>query len=190
MYEQVLQNLRTLVQYRPEDAEVLKRVYPVTSAWADEFVQIFYDVLFGYEPTARIFQPNERPAREQTLREWYLRLVKGDVDESFWRGQWRVGLVHIYRRVTNDFMIAMMSCLQQEFLRKCMDTWPSAEAAEVFLAFKRTTDVVSGLIAEGYMRGYQQAMKELLGFRIGLLERLIDMESKSLVERLEHLTVK
>ncbi len=189
MYEQTLRNLQTLVGYRDEDSQILQRAYPVTSTWADEFVRLFYDTLFAYEPTARIFRPGERAEREITLKEWYLRVVRGEIDEDFWRWQWRVGLVHIYRKVTNDFMLGMMSLIQQAFLQKCMEAWPPEEALEVFLAFKRVTDVVSGLIAEGYMRGYQQAMKEFLGFRTELLERLLAMESRSLVQRLEKLTM-
>ena len=189
MYELVLQNLQTLIGYRDADGEILRRAYPVTSTWADEFVRIFYDTLFAYPPTARVFREGERAEREQTLREWYLRVVRGDIDEEFWRWQWRVGLIHIYRKVTNDFMLGMMSLVQQAFLQKCMAAFPSQEAVEVFLAFKRVTDVISGLIAEGYMRGYQMAMKDLLGFRTELLERMLAMESQSLVERLERLTM-
>ncbi len=189
MYEQTLRNLQTLVGYRDEDPQILQRAYPVTSTWADEFVRLFYDTLFAHEPTARIFRPGERAEREITLKEWYLRVVRGEIDEDFWRWQWRVGLIHIYRKVTNDFMLGMMSLVQQAFLQKCMEAWPPEEALEVFLAFKRVTDVVSGLIAEGYMRGYQQAMKEFLGFRTELLERLLAMESRSLVQRLENLTM-
>ncbi|NPA31225.1 MAG: globin [Chloroflexi bacterium] len=190
MFSKVLESLIELTGYTPQDAQTLSETYPITSQWADEFAKAFYDVLFAYPPTAAVFRPGERPAREQTLKDWYLRVARGDIDEKFWLWQWRVGLIHIPRRVPNDYMLGMMSRVQQLFLQKCMAAWEPEQATRVFLAFKRVTDVVAGLIAEGYMRGHQLAMKELLGFRQELLDRLMEMEVDTLVERLMNLSVK
>lgn len=188
MFAEVLQTMVELTGYTAEDARVLAETYDTTSAWADEVAKVFYDTLFAYPPTAAVFRPNERPAREETLKQWYRVVVGGRIDDAFWLWQWKVGLIHIPRRVTNDFMLGMMSRVQQVFLTKCLQTWPQDKAVRVFLAFKRVTDVVSGLIAEGYMRGHQLAMKELLGFRQELLDRMMDMEVETLVDRLLRLS--
>ena len=188
MFAEVLQTMVELTGYTAEDARVLAETYDTTSAWADEVAKVFYDTLFAYPPTAAVFRPNERPAREETLKQWYRVVVGGRIDDAFWLWQWKVGLIHIPRRVTNDFMLGMMSRVQQVFLTKCLQTWPQDKAVRVFLAFKRVTDVVSGLIAEGYMRGHQLAVKELLGFRQELLDRMMDMEVETLVDRLLRLS--
>lgn len=44
--------------------------------WVDQVVQGFYDTLFAHPPTRAIFREGERPAREKTLRDWYLRTVE------------------------------------------------------------------------------------------------------------------
>ncbi len=189
MFSDVLETMLKLTGYTPQDAQTLAETYEVTSQWAEELTQAFYDLLFSYPPTAAVFKPGERPAREETLKNWYRRVVSGQIDQEFWLWQWRVGLIHIPRRVPNDFMLGMMSRVQQLFLQKCLEAWPAPRAVEVFLAFKRVTDVVAGLIAEGYMRGHQLAMKELLGFRQELLDRMMDMEVETLVDRLMNLSV-
>ena len=189
MFEQVLRALKRLVGWSEADASRLAQHADLTSTWAETIVQDFYDTLFDYEPTAKIFHPDERPAREKTLTNWYLHVVHGQVDDDFWRQQWRVGLVHIPRRVTNDFMLAMMSRIQQRFLEKAYAHLPPEEARSLFLAFKRTTDVIAGLIAEGYRQGYIAAMQDLLGFQPELLERMLHLHTKDLIERLARLTL-
>ncbi len=190
MFSEVLKTLIELTGYAQEDAQILAQTKTVTAQWAEDFAKAFYDTLFGYPPTAAVFKPGERPAREKTLKDWYLRVVSGEIDDGFWLWQWKVGLIHIPRRVPNDYMLGMMSRVQQLFLQKCLEAFPQEQAVRVFLAFKRVTDVVAGLIAEGYMRGHQLAMKELLGFRQELLDRMMDMEVDTLVERLMNLSVK
>ncbi len=190
MFSDVLETMIELTGYTPRDAQTLAETYEVTSQWDEELAKAFYDTLFAYPPTAAVFKPGERPAREETLKNWYRRVVSGQIDREFWLWQWRVGLIHIPRRVPNDFMLGMMSRVQQLFLQKCLEAWPAPRAVEVFLAFKRVTDVVVGLIAEGYMRGHQLAMKELLGFRQELLDRMMDMEVETLVDRLMKLSVR
>ena len=190
MFSEVLETMIQLTGYTEQDARILAETYETTAPWAPHLAKVFYDTLFAYPPTAAVFRPGERPAREKTLQDWYRRVVRGEIDDAFWLWQWRVGLIHIPRRVTNDFMLGMMSRVQQAFLQLCLEHFPHQRAIEVFLAFKRVTDVVAGLIAEGYMRGHQLAMRELLGFRQELLDRMMDMEVETLVERLMRLSVK
>ena len=190
MFDQTLRSLKRLVGWQEADAHQLAQYADLTSAWAETIVQDFYDTLFGYEPTARIFRPDERPAREKTLRSWYLHVLRGQVNDDFWRQQWRVGLVHIPRGVTNDFMLGMMSRIQQRFLEKVYAHLPPEEAQPLFLAFKRTTDVIAGLIAEGYRQGYIAAMQDLLGFQPQLMERMLHLHTRDLIERLTRLTLR
>ncbi len=174
--EQILQDLITLTGLSEQDSQILRESAPQTEKWADEIVKAFYDTLFAYEPTARVFKEGERPEREITLRNWYLTVVRGDLSPEFWRWQWIVGLVHIPRGISNPFMFGMMSRVQQIFLHKCLQEFDPPQAEKVYSAFKRVTDVVAGLIAEGYFQNYIIAMERVAGFRKSLIERMLDME--------------
>lgn len=174
--EELLNYLTTLTQFSEKDLAVLQQHSSLTSQWADEAVKLFYDTLFGYEPTAKVFRENERPAREKTLRDWYLQVVSGQLPADWWRRQWLIGLVHIPRKIINPFMFGAMSLLQQFFLEKCLQTMPPEEAKTVFLAFKRVTDITAGLISEGYFDNYIDAMESSAGFRRSLIERMMEVE--------------
>lgn len=171
--EQVLQDLIQLTGYTPEDAQTLKAVADKTAVWTDEITQAFYDTLYGHGRTAAVFKAGERPSREDTLRNWYHYVAQGKIDEKFWQWQWYVGLVHIPRGITNPFMLGMMSRVQQMFLAKCRQTFAAEQADEVYGAFKRVTDVIAGLIAEGYFRSYLEAVQRTSGQSQVLVDRMV-----------------
>ena len=175
--EKILKDLVTLTGLGKKDFQTLQDASPTTQLWVEEFVTIFYDSLYGYESTSHVFQSDERTAREKTLRDWYLEVVGGQLEHhGFWQHQWFVGLVHIPRKVTNTFMLSMMSKVQQHFLQKCVEAFESGEAIAVYTSFKRVTDVIAGLIAEGYFSNYILAMEQVAGLRPALVERMMSIE--------------
>lgn len=180
--EQILKDLQALTGYSEKDSALLAETVAVTGAWADEWVKSFYDTLYAYPPTQAVLGNEQRAEREKTLREWYLSVMSGQAGEAFWRLQWTVGMVHILRRVDNCFMLSMISTAQQWFLGRCLTEWGPEKGQQVFGAFKRTTDVIGGLIAEGYFRNYVLAMERVTGFKIGLISRMMDMEVRKMLE--------
>jgi hypothetical protein len=180
--EQVLQDLIALTGLTEEDYRTLQAYSAQTQKWTDELTQAFYDTLYGYIPTSHIFREGERPDREATLIKWYQEVTSGNIDMNFWRRQWIIGLVHIPRRVTDPFMIGMMSRVQQIFLTKCLEEFDLAEAKKIFGAFKRVTDTVTGLIAEGYFLSYVEATERMTGQSRALTERLVSLEISKMTE--------
>lgn len=174
MEQQVLQDLIYLTGYTDEDAATLKAVWDTTQAWKEEMTQLFYDTLYSYTATKAVFREGERPSREDTLRNWYDHVANGQIDEKFWQWQWFVGLVHIPRGITNPFMLGIMSRVQQAFLVKCLAAFDQQQAVAVYHAFKRVTDVIAGLIAEGYFQSYIGAVENATGQSKALIARQVD----------------
>jgi hypothetical protein len=182
--EQVLTDLQALTGLTEADYQVLKDAAPQTQQWVDELNAHFYDTLYGYAPTSHVFQPGERPARETTLTDWYLEVTSGNIDMDFWRRQWIIGLVHIPRRVTDPFMIGMMSRVQQMFLQKCLENFEYEKAKLVYGAFKRVCDTITGLIAEGYFLSYVEATERMTGQSRALTDRLVGLEISRMIEEM------
>lgn len=152
--KQTLESLIYFTEFSNEDRRVLQEAAKQTQLWADQFVQMFYDTLFACPFTRGIFQDGERPKREQTLRDWYLRITGGELDDQFWEDQWRVGNQHVNRQVLNSYMFGMMHRTQDFFLAKCLADLGPEKGLQVFRSFKRATDIASGLTAEGYHSMY------------------------------------
>jgi hypothetical protein len=175
--EQIVKDLIALTNFSDQDVQLLQQHAPKLQSWGGELVNEFYNTLYGYESTGKVFRDGEREAREKTLRDWYLHITNIDhVDAQFWQQQWIVGLVHITRGVTNPFMFGMTSRVQQFILRKCAEEFEPAQALQIYSAFKRLTDVIAGLIAESYFSSYVEAMEKVGGFKLTLIKRMIDLE--------------
>ena len=150
-----IQSIIDLTQTSDQDRVVLKDAAHQTEQWADEFVKMFYDILFDYPHTKELFRAGERPEREKTLRDWYLQVVRGEFDEEFWLVQWQVGQRHVGREILNSYVFGMMNRTQQFFLDKCLATFEKEEGLKIFSAFKRVTDVAAGIIANGYLMSWR-----------------------------------
>jgi hypothetical protein len=180
-FQEAFRDLQVLTGFTPEDDKVLAAYHDTLQQWIKEIVTMFYDTLFAYENTVKVFQEGERPAREQTLYQWLEEVFSGKTDDAFWKHQWLVGLVHVYRKIPNSQMLGMMSRVQQLFLQKCLQTFSSDEALKVFGAFKRVTDTAAALIAEGYFYATLLSM-ERIGLPIRVSQRALELEAKRMLE--------
>jgi len=149
-----LESLVFLTGFSDEDRRLIQEAADHTSKWTDELVKMFYNTLFSYPLTKAVFHAGERFDRESTLRNWYLRLASGVLDDQFWGEQWRVGMPHIERKVPNSFMFGAMHRVQQFLLDKCLAEFGMEKGLALYQAFKRATDISTGLIAEGYHSTY------------------------------------
>jgi sigma-B regulation protein RsbU (phosphoserine phosphatase) len=158
-FKQTLTHLLTLTRLSEHDFVFLRDTAPTTQVWVDEFVESFHDTLLNYPPTAQLFSEDERPIQAALLRQWFLAVTRGDIDVDFWLRQWQLDMFYNLRRVKSPFTLGLMSHVQQWFLTKCLDAFEPAQALSVYGAFKRVTDVVTGLVIEAYHEGYGEMEK-------------------------------
>jgi hypothetical protein len=173
--EQALRDLITLTDFSKEDSQLLKENSEVTLKWGDALVKEFYDKLLAYHPTASVFKEGEMPEREKTLRDWYIGVITGKLTEEFWKQQWLAGLQHIRRGVGNQHVMGIMTFVQQFFLRKCLEEFETTRALAIADAFKRETDIISGIIVESYRFQYLKAVENTLGVEVELIDRMARM---------------
>jgi hypothetical protein len=180
--EQILKDLKEIVKINDEDAKVLKETAGVSRNWADVICQDFYETLYGYAPTAHVFKEGERPAREKTLVDWYERVISGNYDDKFWQWQWMVGLIHIMRGVHNHYVMGMMNRVQILFLKMSLSDLGPEQGVKAYNAFKRVTDVIAGLIVEGYRLQYLEAVNQASGMEKALIDRMVSLEVGRMVQ--------
>ncbi len=179
--QQILEDLVVLTGFTEQDSQILRESAPQTKLWVEDIIKEFYDTLFAHSRTASVFTDSERPHREETLRQWYLEVTSGQISPDFWERQWFVGLVHIKRKVNNQFVVGILSRVQDLFLTKCMLEYDKARGERVFEAFKRVTDVIAGLIVEGYRLQYLSAVERVSGIEPALIERMAISEADRMV---------
>ncbi len=164
-------------RFGPQDRYVLLRYTDYLLSLEDDFVRGFYDSLFAHPPTRAVFSDDERAMREESLRDWWRRTVRGPVDDDYFAWMAMVGLVHVVRGVANPMMLAMCE-YAAEFAKTAVDRadLPRDEADALLGAFRRFTTSVGAVITYGYDQAVADALYNIAGMRRGLLERLRDQE--------------
>jgi hypothetical protein len=174
-------------RFRPlEDGKVLTRHRAFLEGLVDELVQGFYDTLFGPPPPPprAVFREGERPLREKTLRDWYLRTVQGPFNGQYFAWQALVGLVHVRRQVTNAMMAAMWNWLVERVVERAHAALPPEEAKALEGAWRRLGFTVAALIGEEYLDAYLEALAEARGEDPQAFRALAQREAERLLREL------
>lgn len=170
MEQELTENIRVLVEYNSrlldfncDDLQRLRRARETLLACSDEVVAVFYDRLFAVEQTRKVFKEGERAIRERTMRDWYVKTICADIDDSYWLWQWLVGALHVKRGVENPMMISMMSVVQSVVLRKVVEALGEKEGVALYASFCKLTSLVVSLVIKSYEDSTFEAMKHATG---------------------------
>lgn len=167
----VLAQLPPEDRFLPEHGSALQANESLLLGWTEELVKVFYDSLFGHPETRAIFREGERPDREQTLRQWWERSVRGPFDDSYWAWQAYVGLIHVKRKVKNPMMLGHVALIERFICSKLQ----GPEHQAVREALSRLLATVASLIAQGYEDIYLKAIGEITGQEGKLLDRSVEI---------------
>jgi hypothetical protein len=153
-------------------------------SWADEIIDHFYDVLLRDEKAKSILEKHNINLEKlkEGNKNWYKRIVSGEVDEEFFKYSFYVGLLHIYYGVDNDLMIFMADVLRRKFLQLCLETFEEGEAFEVYTAFSKIVAAFVGFTVEGYVFMLKHAMLDILGMKPELVTRMMNMELETFIK--------
>ena len=174
---ETVEDAKNLIGFSEKDLKILSDRKDILLSWTDELVDDFYSVLERNPKTAEIFKKSvPLEVVKEKFKNWYRTLVSGKMDESFFRKQFFVGLVHIYRGVENDVMIFMANHLKRSFLSKAFEHFEPEEAAYVFQAFSKLVDFVIALTVEGYIFMLYQGLTDVAGLKPSLVERMMKLK--------------
>jgi hypothetical protein len=183
--QEIWSQLPPQARFRPvEDGKVLARHRAFLEGLTEELVQGFYDTLFAHPPTRAVFREGERPLREKTLRDWYLRTLAGPFNGQYFAWQALVGLVHLRRGVTNAMMTSMWNWVTEQVERRAQEGLPPEEARALGGAWRRLAFTVAALISEEYLDAYLEALAEALGKEPQAFRHLAQEEAERLLREL------
>lgn len=171
-------------RFNQEDAAVIGHYTDALLSWGPELVERFYDTAFGHEATKAVFRDGERPMREKSLTDFWVKTLTEPIDLDYFGWMAMVGLIHVVRGVENPMMLAMSSFIT-DFISEKVSAEPSIapeEALRVVDAFRRFSSTISAIITYGYDSARVTALFDIIGMPEPLLQRL----TKQTVE--EHLS--
>ncbi|ADN51092.1 protoglobin domain-containing protein [Vulcanisaeta distributa] len=131
-------------RFNDSDISIIMKYRPLLESITGDIVKGFYDTLFSHGPTAAVFQADERPLREKTLRDWWIRTLRGPFNEDYWLWQTYVGIIHYRRSVTPPMFMGMWAWIIDNVIKKVQ---ASPELISALVKFGVTQ---SSLMVGGY----------------------------------------
>lgn len=181
MTKKILEQMPPSTRFSDADYLVVAKHRQVLLSLEEAVVQGFYDTLFAHAPTKAIFHEGERPAREQTLRDWWRRTLKGPFDDEYWTWQTFVGLIHIKRGVKNPMMIAMWGWALTTLRQGLQNQLSHDDLKQLMASLERLAATTQALTAESYLENYLTALTKSTGFSPMLLDRFVENEVDELL---------
>jgi hypothetical protein len=175
--KEIMNLIPPATRFSAADAAVIARHRDLLASWGPEIVKSFYDVLYQHAPTAAVFKDGERPAREDTLANFWRRVLEGPIDDKFFDWMTFVGLVHVLRKVKNPMMLAAWSHIMREINTRAATQLDPAARAELDESFTRLGATITSLVADTYLKGIAEAT----GTSLALLETLASQQAEDLV---------
>lgn len=181
MQADILDEMLPSSSFTDADAATLAAHRQLLLDFGDDLVEGFYDTLYHHDRTAAVFEPGERAAREQTLRQWWERTVEGPLDRGYWTWMALVGIVHIRRGVGNPMMLSMIGYVQNAVHDHAVACGlDPAEVERLRLAFSHLGTTVSAVISDSYTQSYIGALQNLGGLNPRLLANMLGIEIQAI----------
>ena len=90
------QSLKEHYKFTDEEAELLKALQPRMEEMADQFIDGFYDYIWGFGKTAQ-FLKNKKiiEYHRQKIKEWFINLFNGTYDLPYFTYLYKIGEIHV-----------------------------------------------------------------------------------------------
>jgi len=89
-------DLKDHYQFTEKEAQLLKELQPRMEKLADEFIDGFYDYIWGFGKTAQFLKNKEIIAHHRKkIKEWFVNLFCGQYDMPYFMYLYKIGEIHV-----------------------------------------------------------------------------------------------
>jgi len=89
-------DLKNHYQFTEEEALILQGLQPRMEALSEEFIDGFYDYIWGFGKTAQFLKNKQIIAHHRTkIKEWYINLFNGTYDLPYFMYLYKIGEIHV-----------------------------------------------------------------------------------------------
>ncbi len=89
-------SLKAHYKFTDEEAQILKDLQPRMEKLADQFIDEFYDYIWGFGKTAQFLKNKDIIAHHRKkIKEWFINLFCGKYDMSYFMYLYKIGEIHV-----------------------------------------------------------------------------------------------
>lgn len=144
--------LKAHYRFSKDDEARLARLKPELEPFADEFLDGFYEFIWGFGETAEFLKDQEVIARHRgKIREWYRDLFSGVYDISYFLKLYKIGEIHVKLGLPTHYVNAAFNYVRVFILgRVYKQSAGSGDLTDKLKAVERILDINLDVLTSSY----------------------------------------
>jgi hypothetical protein len=110
--------LKAHYKFTDEEAQILKDLQPRMEKLSDEFIDGFYDYIWGFGTTAQFLKNKDIIAHHRKkIKEWFINLFCGNYDMSYFMYLYKIGEIHVKIGLPTHFVNSAFTFVRTLFYK-------------------------------------------------------------------------
>lgn len=144
--------LKSHYRFTEEEAQILKNLQPRMENRADEFIDGFYDYIWGFGQTAQFLKNKEIIAHHRKkIKEWFINLFCGNYDMSYFMYLYRIGEIHVKIGLPTHYVNSAFTFVRTFALQSIEENFENKEShAKEIRAVEKIIDMNLDVLTSSY----------------------------------------
>ena len=122
------QDLKRDYKFTEEEAKILKELQPRIAEVADEFIDQFYDYIWGFGKTAQFLKNKQIITHHKMkIRAWFLHLFCGEYNLQYFTYLYKVGEIHVKIGLPTHYVNSAFTFVRMFVLKSIEDNYENKE---------------------------------------------------------------
>lgn len=150
--EQEYKNLREHYQFTQEDSEILLGLKPRMEELAEEFIDGFYDYIWGFGATATFLKNKEIIAYHRgKIKEWFINLFCGKYDMPYFMNLYKIGEIHVRIGLPTHYVNAAFTYVRTFVVKNIENSFVAKEQhMKEIKAIEKIIDINLDILTSSY----------------------------------------
>ena len=150
-----MQDYKSLLEhykFDQEDAETLQTLQPRMEALAEQFIDEFYDHIWGFGQTAQFLKNKEIIAFHRTkIKAWFINLFCGKYDLAYFTYLYKIGEVHVKIGLPTHYVNSAFSFVRTFILTSIEENFENkAQHLKELAAIEKVLDINLDVLTSSY----------------------------------------
>lgn len=121
-------DLKAHYKFTEEEAKILQNLQPRMQELADNFIDGFYDHIWGFGKTAQFLKNKEIIAHHRKkIQEWFINLFCGNYDMSYFTYLYKIGEIHVKIGLPTHYVNSAFNFVRTFILQNIEDNFENKE---------------------------------------------------------------
>ena len=145
-------SLKEHYQFTEAESELLKSFQLRMESLADEFIDEFYDYIWGFGKTAQFLKDKKIIAyHRQKIKAWYINLFCGNYDLQYFMYLYKIGEVHVKIGLPTHYVNSAFTFVRTFILKNIEDNFENKQQhVQEIIAIEKIIDINLDVLTSSY----------------------------------------